>query len=229
MNTFAQVPVFSNEEELLTSSPTFAQYPSHAERKFLLVTSADGFLDEDEEARSRGEGARDKKIAHDSAFSLLVDRHAQLMYRIAFSLLRNAQDAEDAVQEVFLKLYRSTAWQQMNDEKAFLARTVWRVALDRLPKVVQQSIDAGHEQFAGNGDSPETKAIRKAQADYLRKLIDALPENLRQTLILSAIEELNSREVGVLLDIPEGTVRTRLKQAREELRRRFDAANRSRK
>jgi RNA polymerase sigma-70 factor (ECF subfamily) len=48
-------------------------------------------------------------------------------------------------------------------------------------------------------------------------------------LVLSAIEELNSREVGILLEIPEGTVRTRLKQAREELRRRFDAANRSRR
>ena len=213
----------------MTSSTTFVQYPCHAERKFLLVTSADGFLDEGEEARSRGGVARDKKIAQDTAFSLLVDRHAQLMYRIAFSLLRNAQDAEDAVQEVFLKLYRSTAWHQMNDEKAFLARTVWRVALDRLPKVAEQSIDAGYEQFAGCGDSPETEAIRKAQADYLRKLIDGLPETLRQTLILSAIEELNSREVGVLLDIPEGTVRTRLKQAREELRRRFNAANRSRK
>jgi RNA polymerase sigma-70 factor (ECF subfamily) len=48
-------------------------------------------------------------------------------------------------------------------------------------------------------------------------------------LVLSAIEELNSREVGLLIGIPEGTVRTRLMQAREELRRRFSAANRSRK
>ena len=195
----------------------------------MLVTSADGFLDEGEEALRRDEVARDKKIVQDTAFSSLVDRHAQLMYRIAFSLLRNAQDAEDAVQEVFLKLYRSTAWRQIKDEKAFLARTVWRVALDRLPKVTQQSIDVGYEQFPCNRDSPETMAIRQAQADRLRKLIDGLPEHFRQTLILSAIEELNSREVGILLEIPEGTVRTRLKQAREELRRRFDAANRSRK
>jgi RNA polymerase sigma-70 factor (ECF subfamily) len=128
-----------------------------------------------------------------------------------------------------LKLYRSAAWRKMNNEKAFLARTVWRVALDRLPKVQQQSLNEGHEQFAVKGDSPETTAIRKAQADYLRKLIDTLPENLRRVLVLSAIEELNSREVGLLIGIPEGTVRTRLMQAREELRRRFSAANRSRK
>jgi RNA polymerase sigma-70 factor (ECF subfamily) len=95
--------------------------------------------------------------------------------------------------------------------------------------VQQQSLNEGHEQFAVKGDSPETTAIRKAQADYLRKLIDTLPENLRRVLVLSAIEVLNSREVGLLIGIPEGTVRTRLMQAREELRRRFSAANRSRK
>ena len=103
------------------------------------------------------------------------------------------------------------------------------MALDRRPRVQQQSLDESHEQFAAKGDSPETEAIRKAQADYLRKLIDALPENLRQVLLLSAIEELNSREVGLLIGIPEGTVRTRLMQAREELRRRFYAAKGSRK
>jgi RNA polymerase sigma-70 factor (ECF subfamily) len=205
------------------------QYPCHAERKFLLVTSADGFPDEGEEVHSSSGFARDKKIAQDTAFTLLVDRHAQLLYRIAFSLLRNAQDAEDAVQEAFLKLYRGTAWHRMNDEKAFLARTVWHAALDKLPKRVEQSIDDSYEQFAGNGDSPETLVILNAQTDYLRKLIDGLPETMRQTLILSAIEELHSREIGIILEIPEGTVRTRLKQAREELRRRFHAVNRSRK
>ena len=195
----------------------------------MLLISADGFLDDEQGARSKSEDTRDGKIPRDAFFSLLVDRHACLMYRIAFSLLRNAQDAEDAVQEVLLKLYRSAAWQKMNDEKAFLARSVWRVALDRRPRVQLQSLDESHEQFAAKGDSPETEAIRKAQADYLRKLIDALPENLRQVLLLSAIEELNSREVGLLIGIPEGTVRTRLMQAREELRKRFYAAKGSRK
>jgi RNA polymerase sigma-70 factor, ECF subfamily len=194
----------------------------------LLLIPADGFLDEEKEA-GKSEDLRDGKIAHDAAFSLLVDRHARLMYQVAFSLLRNAQDAEDAVQEVLLKLYRTAAWRKMSDERAFLARSVWRVALDRRPRVKQQSLDEGREQFAGKGDSPEAKAIRKAQAEYLRKLIDALPENLRQVLVLSAIEELNSREVGLLIGIPEGTVRTRLMQAREELRRRFHASKRSRK
>jgi RNA polymerase sigma-70 factor (ECF subfamily) len=229
MNTFAQIPVFNSEERLLTSSLAPVPDPCHAERAFLLVTSADGFLDRAKQARGKSGDARDEKIAHDSAFSALVDRHARLMYQIAYSLLRNSQDAEDAVQEAFLKLYRSASWRRMNDEKAFLARTVWRVALDRMPRAQQESLDESHGQFAVKEDSPETRVIRKAQAGYLRKLIDALPENLGQVLVLSAIEELSSREVALLIGIPEGTVRTRLMQAREELRRRFNAANRSRK
>lgn len=175
------------------------------------------------EARSKTEAAHDDEGARDSAFSSLVDRHARLLYRIAFSLLRNTQDAEDAVQEMFLKLYRGNAWLQIRDEKAFLARAVWRVALNLLPRRKEQSLDQSHEQFADQSDSPETNAIRNAQAAHLRTMIGALPEDLRQVLVLSAIDDLNSREVGLLIGIPEGTVRTRLMRARDELRRRFAA------
>ncbi len=189
----------------------------------MLVIATEGFFDKDENAGGRGANAAKNKELDDSAFTSMADRHAELMYRVAFSLLRNGQEAEDVVQEVFLKLYRTAGWRQMNNEKAFLARAVWRVALDRLPRFVPQSLDVGHEQFADKGDSPEAQVIRKAQAEHLRKLIDSLPANLRHVLVLSAIEELNSREVGLLVGIPEGTVRTRLRQARQELRRRFDA------
>ena len=67
--------------------------------------------------------------SRDGEFAGLVERQSGLMFRVAYSLLRNAHDAEDAVQEAFLKLYRGEAWRQMQDEKAFLARTVWRVSL----------------------------------------------------------------------------------------------------
>src|ERR1700677_4979168 len=107
MNTFAQIPVFNSEERLLTSSLAPVPDPCHAERAFLLVTSADGFLDRAKQARGKSGDARDEKIAADSAFSLLVDRHARLMYQIAYGLLRNSQDAEDAVQEAFLQRNRT--------------------------------------------------------------------------------------------------------------------------
>ncbi len=178
---------------------------------------------EEEIAPTRVDAAAVNDPGREETFALLVGRHTRLMFRVAFSLLRNAQDAEDAVQEAFLKLYRGEAWRRMDNEKAFLARTVWRVALDRLPKGREQPLDETAGEFVSGEDSPETSAVRSAQAARLRSMIDALPEELRQVLLLSAIEELNSREIAELIGIPEGTVRTRMMRAREELKRRFEA------
>jgi RNA polymerase sigma-70 factor (ECF subfamily) len=162
---------------------------------------------------------------HDEAFASLVDMHSRLMFRVAFSLLKNAQDAEDAVQEAFLKLYRSAGWRRMRDEKAFLARTVWRVALDRLPRGREQSLESAAEARTSELDSPEASVMRGARAMLVRRLIDALPEDLRRVLILGAIEDLNSRETAVMLGVSEGTVRTRMMRAKRELKRRFEAVS----
>src|ERR1700759_551267 len=77
----------------------------------------------------------------DERFEEMVGRQARFMFQVAFGLLRNRQDAEDAVQDAFLKLYRGEAWLRMENEKSFLARTVWRVALDQLPKSAERMSD----------------------------------------------------------------------------------------
>jgi hypothetical protein len=81
-----------------------------------------------------GAGLRDEGIGEvcdgeqrDRLFAEMADRQARFMFRVAHGLLRSVQDAEDAVQEALLKLYRTDGWLRMEDEKAFLARTVWRV------------------------------------------------------------------------------------------------------
>jgi len=187
------------------------------------IVSAEFYLG-GELADASADASRDLSVAErEATFAGLVERHSRVMFRVAFSLLRNAQDAEDAVQEAFLKLYRGEAWRRMEDEKAFLARTVWRVALDRLPKRSERPIEAD-EEFASGAASPETSAVRGAQSALLRRMIDALPEELRQVLVLSAIEELNSREIAEMIEVPEGTVRTRLMRAKEELKRRYQGA-----
>ncbi|MBB5057314.1 RNA polymerase sigma-70 factor (ECF subfamily) [Granulicella aggregans] len=187
-----------------------------------------GFGMDGELADAAAGGSNELPAEREATFGMLVERHSRVMFRVAFSLLRNAQDAEDAVQEAFLKLYRGDAWRRMEDEKAFLARTVWRVALDRLPRSPERSLEAD-EPFASGVASPEATALRGAQSALLRRMIDALPEDLRQVLVLSAIEELNSREIAEMIGVPEGTVRTRLMRAKEELRKRYQAsAGRSR-
>jgi RNA polymerase sigma-70 factor (ECF subfamily) len=165
----------------------------------------------------------DVAMGRDERFEEMVARQARFMFQVAFGLLRNRQDAEDAVQEAFLKLYRGEAWLRMENEKGFLARTVWRVALDHLPKAAERMADVAEMQLTASGGSPEQSVVDEDERAVLRRLIDGLPEDLRRPLVLSSVEEMTSREVAEAMGIPEGTVRTRVMRARTELRRRFVA------
>ena len=164
-------------------------------------------------------------VDHDRRFAEMAERQARFMFRVAHGLLRSVPDAEDAVQEALLKLYRGDGWLRMEDEKAYLARTVWRAGLDVAArrKAVAPMEDLAERELAWDGSSPEQTAADGDERALLRRLIDGLPEELRQTLVLSAVEEMTSREVAAAMGIPEGTVRTRVMRARAELKRRFEA------
>jgi RNA polymerase sigma-70 factor, ECF subfamily len=168
----------------------------------------------------------------EAEFTALVERQSRFVFRVAYAVLLNAADAEDAVQETFLKLYRNGGWQKMANERAFLARVAWRIAVDRRPR----SAEPARSLFAANDDlpgllsepaspqpGPEQILLADDRHAAVHSMIDALPEELRVPLVLSAFDELNSREIGRTLGVPEGTVRTRLKRARQLLRRKLGA------
>jgi RNA polymerase sigma-70 factor (ECF subfamily) len=153
--------------------------------------------------------------AREDRFVALVERQARFVFRVAYALLRNSHDAEDAVQETFLKLYRTGAWEAIEDEKAFLARATWRMAVERLPKRRQEPPDP---DAPSHDASPEEAAIAADRNAAVRRFVDALPEELRQPLALSTVEGLTSRQIAGLMGLPEGTVRTRLMRARQILK-----------
>ena len=155
----------------------------------------------------------------EARFAALVERQSRFVFRVAYGLLRNAPDAEDAVQETFLKLYRSGAWQTMQNERAFLARTAWRVAVDRLPKTRQEPLDA--DRTPSGGASPEQAAVAADWNAAVHRLVEALPPELRQPLALSTVEEMSSREIAEVMGIAEGTVRTRIMRARQILKQKL--------
>jgi RNA polymerase sigma-70 factor (ECF subfamily) len=161
--------------------------------------------------------------SRDAAFARIVDEHARFLYRVAHSVLRHPQDAEDAVQDALLKLYRGESWREMREERAFLARVVWRTAIDRREKRFVGFASEGDElRLPDLRPTPERVAADGDERALLHELIDELPAELRETLLLSAIEELNSREVAEVMGVPEGTVRTRLMRAKSELRAMFE-------
>ena len=155
--------------------------------------------------------------AADARFADLVGRQSRFVFQVAWAVLRNAQDAEDVAQETFLKLYRTGSWERMEDERAFLARTAWRLAVDKSRG--RRPGDELQDEAICPGADPERLAISADRGAVLQRLIDGLPEELRVPLALSAVEEMTSREIGAAMGIPEGTVRTRIMRAREMLRR----------
>jgi RNA polymerase sigma-70 factor, ECF subfamily len=157
-------------------------------------------------------------------FAALVMRQSRFVFRVAYSILRNVHDAEDVVQETFLKLYRSGRWQQINDERAFLARTVWRMAVDRLPKA---QAEPARDEMRATGANPEAAAISADWNATVSRLIDALPEELRRPLALSAVGDMTSHQIGEIMGIAEATVRTRLMRARQILKQKLAALGRA--
>jgi RNA polymerase sigma-70 factor, ECF subfamily len=149
-------------------------------------------------------------------FAALVERHSRLLYRIALAVLRNQHDAEDVVQEVFLAVYRRDRWKQMEDERGYLAQATWRQA-------VRQQKRGGREaelttDISAWRPGPEQSAMDRQLERWLHEQIDALPEALRQPLVLAAIGELRLVEIARMMELPEGTVRRRIHDARAKLK-----------
>jgi RNA polymerase sigma-70 factor, ECF subfamily len=160
-------------------------------------------------------------IEADPGFTALVERQSRFVFRVVYAVLLNSSDAEDAVQETFLKLYRNHGWRQAENERAFLARVAWRTAVDlrrRLSRSTETDGSLALDQMPSLQPSPEQALTSANENAAVHALIDSLAEELRMPLVLSAMEELNSRQIGEILGIPEGTVRTRLQRARQILR-----------
>ena len=169
--------------------------------------------------------------AEEAEFASLVERQSLFVFRVCYAVLRHREDAEDAAQETFLKLYRNGTWQGMEEERAFLARTAWRVALDRLKtervaaRRATESLDEplSRVEPASTERSPEHRVVEENWVETVHRMIDTLPEEFRQVLTLASVEEMNSREMAAVLAVPEGTVRTRLMRARQTLKQKMAA------
>ena len=158
--------------------------------------------------------------SRNARFTDFVKRHSLFVFRVAYSVVRNVSDAEEVVQETFLKIYRSDATDRMQNERAFLARTAWRIAIDRHSGNLTM---LPNDNIAAPGPSPEDAAIGEDWNAAIHRLIDALLDHLRQPLVLSTIDEMSSPEIAQVIGIAEGTVRTRLMRARQILREKLEA------
>jgi RNA polymerase sigma-70 factor (ECF subfamily) len=155
----------------------------------------------------------------------LVRQHSRLVYRIAYAVLRHHHDAEDATQETFVRVLRYRhKLASVEDYKTWLARIAWRVAVEwnrQQGRKREIPLDDPEKPLpeVPSSDSAADEALHGAQVgDALERMIAALPEKLRQPLILSTIEEMSPRDVAATLGINEAAVRSRVFRARQILR-----------
>src|SRR6188474_1713666 len=143
-------------------------------------------------------------------FEARLVESSTLAVRVAYSVLRNREDAEDVAQEAFAKAYRS--FHQLRDRdrfRAWLVRMTWRLALDRQRANRRRAVrELEHAAPTPASNTADTIIARERTAQ-LWQAIDALPDKLRVVTILAGIEGHDMREVAVLLDLPEGTVKSR--------------------
>jgi RNA polymerase sigma-70 factor (ECF subfamily) len=160
-----------------------------------------------------------RQQADEAMLTALIGQYSGTLYRVAFSVLRNASDAEDAVQEAFLRVLRHRdELSEIRDHRVWLVRIVWNVVLDRKRRAKTRPETDDIADLARvlpvKGLSAEERASAAQHHAHVLACVDKLPAKERQVLLLSAFEELSSVEIANVLGITESSVRSRLFRAR---------------
>ena len=181
--------------------------------------------------RSDSELLRLAREGNAAAFRTLVRRHDRYLYRIARSVLRDNQEAEDVVQETFVRAFKQLAGFRGHARLAtWLTRITLNEAIQRRRRrrhIVQ--LDSLQQQEASNTQvrpsplitpdpDPERTAAQHQICRLLERTIDQLPDSLRTVFVMRDVEELSTAETARLLGIRQATVKTRLHRARRMLR-----------
>jgi RNA polymerase sigma-70 factor (ECF subfamily) len=166
----------------------------------------------------------------EAAIRLMMRRHNQTLFRTARGILRDDAEAEDAVQEAYMKAIDAIGTFRSDSKLAtWLVRIAANEALGRLRRVrrgaevIRLESDAPADapaaaEAADSSPGPEDEAMQTEARRIIEAKIDQLPDAFRAVFVLRAVEELTVEETAAALGIPEATVRTRLFRARAMLR-----------
>lgn len=178
-------------------------------------------------AASRTESVTDDDSLERAFHERLVEC-APLAFRVALSVLRDRAEAEDVAQESLLRAYRN--FHRLRDRatlRGWLVRIAWRMAIDhrraRKRREHHEDDAAQHNvrEVAGIAQNAEELAASREFERRLNQELDSLPEKLRIVMVMAAIEGYDTREVAASLGLPESTVKSRLRLARERLTKRL--------
>jgi RNA polymerase sigma-70 factor (ECF subfamily) len=160
------------------------------------------------------------------AVEALVAEYAALLFRVAHAVLRNRAEAEDTVQETFLRVlqHRSTL-PTVRDTRVWLVRIAWNLALDRRRRIRPDQMDDIFARTLAATTLPADRAFADAaELKAVLEQIERLPKAERHVLLLCAMEEMTHTEIARVLGKSESAVRALLFRARTRLRQRLDTS-----
>ena len=154
------------------------------------------------------------------ALAALIERHGQTVLRTAALYLKDRARAEDVCQEVFLRLYRTNpAFQSPEHEEAFVLRVTINLCKDQLKSFWARRVVLDGEQEPPPGSDIADQVAANDQRRRLFTAVEGLPLPFRSVILLYYYQGMTTREIADTLGIPDATVRSRLKRAREKLSR----------
>jgi RNA polymerase sigma-70 factor (ECF subfamily) len=160
-------------------------------------------------------------------FDTLVFAHGHFVLGIAYSVLRNPEDAEDIAQETFFRTFRAGDLGKVKHIRAWLGRIAWHLALNRSRNGSGDRRMIRSDDLIRTLPARETGAeellIREERAVLLERVLLSLPRDLRETFVLLTVEEMTSQSAAAILGIPESSVRNRLLRARKAIKEKLTA------
>lgn len=156
--------------------------------------------------------------------------HLDALFRSALGMTRNAGDAEDLVQETFVRAYQFFGqFQRGTNARAWLFKILTNLYINAYRKKAHEPEKLSYDnleefylynrlsdaQSRGAGGSPEDEILRKVQVEAIREAIERLPDEYRETVILADLNELSYQEISDIVNVPIGTVRSRLSRGRK--------------
>lgn len=164
------------------------------------------------------------KSGNDHAFRLLVERYQPHIYISVYAVLRNQKDAEDATQEVFLKIYHSLPQYENQGFKTWITRIAVNHAIDMKRKHVQRREDRMVEVQSSNlkvahTESTEDVALENELRQLVRNRLDELPDNYRDVMIGFYIKEKTYQQLAEEQHIQVKSIETKLYRARQWMKK----------
>ena len=158
--------------------------------------------------------------------------HLDSLYRAALSMTRNAQDADDLVQDTYVRAFQYfSQFRVGTNARAWLFRILTNLFINNYRRSKREPERSSFEELEDfylynrladsttGGETPEQAVVSKIQGEAVREAIARLPDEYRETVVLADLNEFSYQEISEMLEIPIGTVRSRLSRGRRLVQR----------